>query len=94
LETGDAGVTLYFGTGRGVLVIYLKERSSVRSAYYPDLLPLTNHQVSMAELSSTSMFSAGDSVEAIAYDPEHRRAAVTSHYGHIKLVTVERNGKL
>jgi hypothetical protein len=47
----------------------------------------------MAELSSTSVFSAGDSVEAIAYDPEHRRVAVTSHYGHVKLVTVEQNGK-
>jgi hypothetical protein len=93
LETGDMGVTLYFGTGRGILVIYLKERSSVRTTYYPDLPPLTNHQVSMTELSSTSVFSAGDSVEAITYDPEHRRAAVTSHYGHVKLFTVERNGK-
>lgn len=47
----------------------------------------------MAELSSSSVFSAGDSIEAIAYDPEHRRVAVTSHYGHIKLFTVARNGK-
>jgi hypothetical protein len=47
----------------------------------------------MAELSSTSVFPAGDSVEAIAYDPERRRAAVTSHCGHIKLFTVELNGK-
>lgn len=77
-----------------MLVIYLKERSSVRTAYYPDLPPLTNHQVSMAELSSTSVFAAGDSVEAITYDLEHRRAVVTSHYGQIKLFTVERNGEL
>jgi hypothetical protein len=34
-----------------------------------------------------------DSIEALAYDPVHSRLAITSHFGEIKMHTLEKSGK-
>lgn len=38
------------------------------------------------EVLSFPVFSAGDGVEAFAFDPNHNRLAITSHYGQIKML--------
>lgn len=47
----------------------------------------------MTEVSCASVFGVHESVEAVAYDPSHARLAATSHFGKVKLFTVERNGE-
>ena len=38
------------------------------------------------------VFSAGDSVEALAFDSVHQRLAISSHYGQIRMLLFQ-NGK-
>ncbi|PPQ96516.1 hypothetical protein CVT26_010432 [Gymnopilus dilepis] len=64
---------LCLGTGRGMLAMYRKSR---RAAEF-------------AEAWSLQVFTAGDSVEAFAYDPNHQRLAVSSHYGRIKMLRLQ-----
>jgi hypothetical protein len=45
----------------------------------------------MIEMSNTHFFSTGDGIEAIAYDPVHRRVALTSHYGCINVCALDKN---
>jgi hypothetical protein len=35
-----------------------------------------------------------DSIESLAHDYVHNRLAVTTHYGEVRLYTVEKSGKL
>ena len=40
------------------------------------------------EMSSTRVFTPGNSVESFCFDPVHHRLIVTSHYGQIKMFEV------
>lgn len=46
----------------------------------------------MAEASATRAFLSGDPVEAMAFDSESKRLLVASHYGTIKMYSIEPNG--
>lgn len=41
------------------------------------------------EISCTSVFSPGDSVEDFCFDSVHHRLVVTSHFGQIKMYEVK-----
>ncbi|PPQ82202.1 hypothetical protein CVT26_009573 [Gymnopilus dilepis] len=64
---------LCFGTGRGMLAMYRKSR---RAAEF-------------AEAWTLRIFAVGDSVEAFAYDSNHQRLAVSSHYGKLKMLRLQ-----
>jgi hypothetical protein len=59
---------------------------------YP-VIWLTTPQGRFLELSNTHTFAASDSVEALAFDPMHNRLAVSSHYGHVQMYRLEKNGE-
>jgi WD40 repeat protein len=90
MEAQDAGTTLYFGTGRGLFLVYRHSNTLVCDGIVLEA-PADYYQSSMIELSNTHLFSAGDGIEAIAYDPEHRRVAITSHYGCINVCALDKN---
>jgi hypothetical protein len=50
-------------------------------------------QTQLLEQSNTKVFANGDSVEALAYDQRNCRLATTSHYGLIRVYTIENNGQ-
>ncbi|PPR02023.1 hypothetical protein CVT26_008717 [Gymnopilus dilepis] len=76
-DTPPTADWLCFGTGRGIIAMYRKSRKAAE----------------FTEMWSLPVFSAGDSVEALAFDPIYQRFAVGSHYGQIKLLRYQ-NGKI
>ncbi|KDR65390.1 hypothetical protein GALMADRAFT_148734 [Galerina marginata CBS 339.88] len=53
-------------------------------------IPLENGRRRFIESSDTQVFSVGDSVEAIAFDPINYRFGTTSHQGKIKMFRLEK----
>jgi len=53
---------------------------------------LTMKQDQFKELSSTAVLPFNESVEAIDYDRNKNRLALSSHTGKIKLFQIEKNG--
>ena len=47
----------------------------------------------MVELASSHAFEASDPIEAMAYNADKCRLAVTSHHGQIALYDIGRNGQ-
>jgi hypothetical protein len=92
-ELADQNKTICFGTGRGMVLIYRRLRSGVRSVNMTAHIPNGWIQSQLLELSNTCVVSACDSIESLAHDHIHNRLAVTTHYGEIKLYTVEKSGE-
>ncbi|KAF8735549.1 hypothetical protein AX14_001869 [Amanita brunnescens Koide BX004] len=69
---------LCFGTGRGFVAIFQASGNSTE----------------MGEASIMRAFDWGDSTEAMAFEPAIKRLLVSSHYGKIRMYSVEANGNL
>lgn len=50
-------------------------------------------QTEMVEASITRAFDWGDSTEAMVFEPTLKRLLVSSHYGKIRMYSVETNGE-
>ncbi|KDR76662.1 hypothetical protein GALMADRAFT_139563 [Galerina marginata CBS 339.88] len=66
---------LCFGTGRGRMVLYKRQRKRDR----------------FIEISDVQVFSCGDCMETITFDPVHFRIIATSHNGKIKMFRLDKD---
>lgn len=48
----------------------------------------------MVEIATTRVFSSSDPVEAVDYDAQTSRLAISSHHGNVTLYEVGRNGEI
>lgn len=90
----DNGTGICFGTGRGLVLVYQRNKDAVRQyTFIRSGKMLINLQDTFKELSSTAVVPFNEPVESMDYDRNNCRLILSSRTGMLRAFQVEKNGE-